>query len=168
MKNISSNGEPINLEIGTIYFVIDTLYLEDIKEEIHNLNEENFSYYIRNQIFPYLNTPYVYYKACDSLFKVDQIKKFTGDEEQVNNSVFATDTGLIIFINQHILLDVLRKHPYNFGDLVDTNSVYEFINMDYWNLLTHNYKYTDFALIANPGLDSGFDFVGSGIYEIGT
>lgn len=53
MKNISLDGESISLEIGTIYFVIDTFYLEDIKEEIHKINRENFSYYTKNQIFLY-------------------------------------------------------------------------------------------------------------------
>jgi hypothetical protein len=51
MKNISNNDESLELSIGKQYYIIDALYISDIKNEIlktHTLPKD-----IRNKVFPF-------------------------------------------------------------------------------------------------------------------
>lgn len=41
MKNISLNGEPVELTVSSKYIVIDALYINDIRSELGHLNKDD-------------------------------------------------------------------------------------------------------------------------------
>ncbi|MDL2141630.1 hypothetical protein QQY79_03785 [Flavobacterium tructae] len=161
MKNISNNSEPLELSIDKQYYIIDALYLNEIKSEflrVSILPED-----IRNKIFPYTDTPFALYKPDENTFYTNQIIKVDYDEVVLEEdlSFFSTDTGLIVFISEDILIEFLEN--FNYEDLVDSEN--ELINEKYWKEIVSKFKFTDIGLvIANS--DSENDFDGSGTYKI--
>ncbi|MCD0476655.1 hypothetical protein LPB87_19860 [Flavobacterium sp. EDS] len=160
MKNISINNEPLELSIGKSYYIIDALYLNDIKKEL--LSTNSLPEDIREKIFPYTDTPFAQYKSNKNTFFVNQIEKVDYDEVvEGDTSFFSTDTGLIVFVLEDILIEFLKD--YNYEDLVDSEN--ELINEDYWNELVSKFNSTDIGLILSD-MNSGNDFDGSGTYKI--
>lgn len=160
MKNISINNEPLKLDIGQKYYIIDALYLSDIKDAVLETNV--LSTDIRTEVFPFTNTPFAQYKSSKNIFFVSQIIKIDYDDVTVDDfSFFSTDTGLIIFVLEDILMDFLQVFSY--GDLV--NSENELVNQKYWEELTSKFNVTDIGLIM-ASINSETDFDGSGTYKI--
>ena len=160
MKNISINNEPLELSIGKSYYIIDALYLNDIKKEL--LNTNNLPEDIREQVFPYTDTPFAQYKTNKNTFFVSQIKKVDYSEVILGDvSFFSTDTGLIIFIFEDILIEFIKD--YNYEDLVDSED--ELLNEKYWEKLVSKFNATDIGLILSE-MNSGNDFDGSGTYRV--
>jgi hypothetical protein len=163
MKNISIENEPIELKIGVTYIVIDGLYINDIKEELENLEVDQLINDIREKVFQYTKTPFAEYTAHDKVFEVSQLKKTDYQEVQTaDKSIFSTDTGLVVFLNEKRLLPFVKKFDYE--TLVD--SLDEVINISYWESITADYDEDDIALVLSPGIDSGVEFEGSGTYKI--
>lgn len=162
MDNISLNGEVIKTKIGTSYLIIDALYLNDVKENIPNFCNDIISE-IRLNVFPYTDTPFAEYIAIDSTFDIHKIKK-VDNMSKVDASFFSTDTGLLVLINKNLLVDLLNSYDYD--KLVDSPDPNEIINLIYWEQLKSNYDTDEVGLILAPGIDSGFDFEGSGTYRI--
>lgn len=162
MKNISINNETLELSLGKSYYIIDALYLNDIKKELLNNNLKVDD--IRDQIFPYTDTPFAQYTALKKIFSLNQIKKVDYDEVILGDfSFFSTDTGLIVFINEKILIDFIKSYDYE--NLVDSED--EFINENYWKELASKFDLTDLGLIL-ASIDLENDFEGSGTYKITT
>lgn len=160
MKNISSNNEPLELEISKQYYIIDALYLTEIKNEY--LKTNILPKDIRNELFPYTDTPFALYRPDESTFYISQIIKVDYDEVILGDfSFFSTDTGLIVFIAEDILLEFLKD--FNYEDLVNLDN--ELINEKYWAEVSSNFKLTDIGLIL-ADIDSENDFDGSGTYKI--
>lgn len=160
MKNISTNNEPLELSIGNKYYIIDALYLTDIKNEF--LKTNILPKDIRTEVFPYTDTPFAIYKPNDSVFNLSQIKKVDYDEVVLGNfSFFSTDTGLIVFILEDILIDFLID--FNYEDLVESEN--ELINEKYWEQLVSKFNLKDIGLVL-ADTDSENDFDGSGTYKI--
>lgn len=158
MKNLSNNNEPLELSIGKQYYIIDALYLNEIKSEF--LKANILPKDIRNEVFPYTDTPYALYKPNESFFYLNQIIKVEYDEVVLNDfSFFSTDTGLIVFILEDILVEFLKD--FNYEDLV--NSENELINKKYWKQIVSKFKLTDIGLVL---ADSENNFDGSGTYKI--
>jgi hypothetical protein len=88
------------------------------------------------------------------------IKK--GSDENINTSSFSTDTGLIVIIEKSIFSDFVNLFDYN--KLVDSDTT--LLNKDYWAQLQKNFGEHKCGVILAPGAKSGFDFDGSGLYEI--
>lgn len=166
MNNISLNGESVKTELNKQYLIIDTLYLVEIKKEMPVIIEETFFREIRERVFPYNINPFCIYRTKSFDFNISWIKKtyYEEDHSNVKDVVFSTDTGLIMLINLDILFDFIKKTPLTFNELVNSDT--ETISMKYWTFLASKYKYTDLGLILAPGVNSGFDFEGSGIYKI--
>jgi len=160
MKNISKNNEPLELSIGKQYYIIDALYITDIKNEF--LKANTLPKDIRNEVFPFTDTPFALYKANNTSFSINQIKKVDYDEVIFEDfSFFSTDTGLIVFLREDLLVDFLKE--FNYDDLVNSDD--ELINEKYWEELVSNFESTDFGLVL-ANMDSNNDFDGSGTYKI--
>ena len=61
MKNLSINDESLELCINKLYYLIDALYLNDIKTAVllNNVSIKD----IRKQVFPYTDTPFALFKT---------------------------------------------------------------------------------------------------------
>ncbi len=165
MTNISLKGEDVLLQRGKSYFIIDALYLNDIKNGLTGIDIANLENDIREKIFPYTETPFAIIalnKIGDGLqaIEIDKIKK-TGDED-VDPRCFSTDTGLIIVLEKSIFLEFLTHFDYD--KLVEGLS--KPINISYWTELEQQFAKNNCGLILSPGIKSGFDFDGSGLYKI--
>lgn len=163
--NVSFQKQSISLSKGRVFYVIDALYLMEIKEKKELLNKgiNNFDNVVREQIFkfPMTQTPFAVYEANDNTFMIERIKKVKS-YRAIDDSIFSTDTGLILFIRKDVMIDLLQN--YDYYDLVDSND--SVINTTYWNSLTSNFEYDSIALISSPGIGFDIDFTGSGIYQI--
>ena len=163
MGNISINMEVVDINEGETYFVIDALYLNTIKPEIGQIAANRMEEDLRQKVFPYNDIPFAKFKALEDSFSVNQIRSIAYDKiEKGDLSVFSTDTGLILLIHEHILMDVVKECDY--GTLVDSTTGP--VNLDYWNRLAGQFNKGDMALILSPGLGFAVDFSGSGSYRI--
>ena len=160
MKNVSTNNEPLELRGDSQYYIIDALYITDIKNEFLKANVLPKD--IRNEVFPYTDTPFALYKPNESTFHIKQIVKVDYDEVVLEDfSFFSTDTGLIVFIFEGILIEFLKD--FNYEDLVDSEN--ELINEKFWEQLVSKFRHTDIGLVL-AGVDTENDFDGSGTYRI--
>lgn len=158
MKNVSTNNESLELIADKQYYIIDALYVTDIKNAF--LKADILPKDIRNEVFPYTDTPFALYKPNESTFYINQIIKVDYDEVILDDfSFFSTDTGLIVFIAEDILVEFLKD--FNYEDLVDSEN--ELINEKYWKQIVSKFKLADTALVL---ADSENDFDGSGTYKI--
>lgn len=161
MKNISINNENLQLNIGKTYIVIDALYLSEIKSEYKRTFQSLKQ--IRENIFPYTDTPFAEYIAKDPLFTLSKISKIDYAEViEGDKLVFSTDTGLIIFVNENILWDFVNDFDYE--KLV--NSEIELLNYSYWEQIISSYDYRDIAIMISFQENKN-EFDGSGTYKIG-
>lgn len=160
MKNLSINNESLELSIGNQYYIIDALYLTDIKKEF--LITNTLPKDIRKEIFQYTDTPFAQYKPKETIFKINQFIKVDYDDIILEDfSFFSTDTGLIIFILEDIFVEFLKD--FNFENLVDSQN--ELINKQYWEQLISKFNVKSIALVLAEA-DSENDFDGSGTYKI--
>lgn len=163
MKNISLNGEPIELSVTIKYIVIDALYINDIRSELGNLNKGNIFSEVRSVVFLYTDTPFAEYIPEEKVFNLDQIKKVDYDKIDMNDiGVFSTDSGVVIFVNKELFVDFVSKFDYD--ELMDSST--DLLNLDYWNSVIDNFNLFDVAIIVSPGINTGADYQGSGIYKL--
>jgi hypothetical protein len=162
MTNVSLRGESIQLNKNISYLVIDTLYVDDVKGKADMLDIDNLLDSIKKDVFPYTTIPFAIYTPAEDVFTVDRIKRGNKTDCPDNSLHFCTDSGLIMFIREDLLLDFVKK-DYTYGDLVESAAD---INFEYWGKLTAGYGVKDIALILAPGINSGFEFEGSGGYMI--
>lgn len=160
MANISLHGEDILIDAGKPYYVIDALYLEKVKEELSSLATDNIEEEIKSKVLPYTEAPFAVISSNVPSIKVSQIEK--GDDENIGNTNFSTDTGLILFIEKSIFLDFLKLFDYD--KLIEGNI--EILNKSYWEELQKQFGERQCAAILAPGIKGGLDFDGSGLYEI--
>ena len=166
MNNISLNGEPIFLQPEIEYFVIDALYLNDVRNAREKLSFDNIDEEIRQVVFPfpYTDTPFARFKPKKKEFNINEIKSVTYEEVLADKSLFfSTDTGLILFIAEKIFGDMLKNSDYDYDILVDSSL--NPINIDYWDQLVNDYPPLNTALVVSPGINSEVDFKGSGLYK---
>jgi hypothetical protein len=164
MKNISVNGEDIKLKAGETYYIIDALYLHQIKEDLTEVPEnENLDSILNNKVFPYTDTPYAKIIVKDEIFKINSIQSINYNDVEANDMCcFSTDSGLLILVKEAYLKELIICFDYD----KLTDSVQEDINIQYWEEITSNYEEFETALILAPGVNTMYDFVGSGTYKI--
>jgi hypothetical protein len=165
MNNISIFKEDILLNKDSTYYIIDVLYIDDIRLAIESdlVNLDKLDGYLRQNVFDSTRFPFAKYKAKFDIFEIDKIKKENYDlVKDDEDSVFVTDTGLIVFIEESNFLRLISIVDY--CTLVD--SMLDPINIKYWEEIAGNFEYKDIALVLAPGMNSGKEFVGSGTYRI--
>lgn len=163
MNNVSLNGEPIELSVSIKYIVIDALYINAIRAELAHLKRDDIFNEIRNIVFPYTYNPFGEFIPEEKVFRLDQIKNVDFDKIDVDEiSVFSTDTGVVILVNKELFIDFASKFDYD--ELVDSPT--DLLNLDYWNSIIDDFNLFDAAIIVSPGINTGVDFDGSGIYKL--
>ncbi|HYD90648.1 MAG TPA: hypothetical protein VEA37_04070 [Flavobacterium sp.] len=164
MRNVSTKGEDIKLISDKCYYVIDALYLNNIKSEIDDLDMRFLDKDVEEKVFPYTEAPFAKITGR-GLFQVKNIKKIKYEDINPNDkNYFSSDTGLIIFVTEESFLAFLEG--YDFNSLVDT--IAEDINLNYWDGIASKFSQNALGLILAPGIDSEYEFEGSGIYKIET
>ena len=162
IDNISYSKEPVKLTPGAKYIVIDALYVNEIKLNIQSIGKKELLNEIRNKVFLYTDTPFAEYIPFNSVFTIDQIKKVDYSEVKSKDySFFSVDSGMVIFINEEILMDFVSRYDYD--KLI---SAMESLNIDYWHSITDNHQLSDLAIVIAPGVGEGVDFDGSGLYHL--
>jgi hypothetical protein len=165
MTNLSFRGDDILLKSGHTYFIIDALYLSRIKTEFNSIPNNEYEQYIRNNIFPYSETPFSKFslpKSKDKLTRIliRNIEKVVG--EAVGATVFSTDTGIITIIEATIFLDFANAFDYD--EMVDDN--FNGVNEGLWSSIETKFGQFNCAIISSPGISSGLEFDGSGSYKL--
>ncbi len=165
MKHISLQGEDIALDINKTYVVIDALYLDDIKHEIDSLNITNLLDEIREKVFPFTDIPFAMIMMKEAnLFPIQNIYQIDYDSisDSDRRACLASDTGLLVFIDENLIYEFTKNFSYD--DLVD--STVHPVDIDYWNDITSSFDQSKLGLVLAPGIDSGYEFEGSGTYKI--
>jgi hypothetical protein len=164
MSNISLNGGDIIIQSNTSFYVIDALYINDIRKNLNDLDRSNLIEDIRKQVFPYTRTPFLEkeFKSNHDIIKF-QIKKIQKADRKDNCfECFSSDTGLIVFVAKFIFEHFINEFDYN--EIIKTTN--DSINIKYWESLEEKYGGLNCGLIFSPGINRGFDFDGSGLYKI--
>lgn len=159
MNNISLNKEPINLCIGRHYIVMDAMYLNEVKEYLEVLTDNNLLERLK-KIFPYNKIPFARILPSKGILHIEDIKEVDYDHIIDYEHCFATDSALILLICQDKVISFLSQ--YNYYDLID--KIYESNNNEVWKNLQLNFLPGEIALVGAPGVNSGCDFIGSGTY----
>lgn len=162
MENISLNKEAVELKSGKKYIIIDALYINYIKEEISNLNIKNLTDEIRSKVFPYTDTPFAEYIPKENIFDIEHIRKIDYDQIKDIKSVLSSDSGILVFISENLLVDFISKFDYE--ELV--NSSTDLININYWKSITTDFNLSDVAIVVSSGIDTELEFDGGGTYKI--
>ncbi len=167
--NVSFGKDPIDVKVDQEYLVIDALYLKEIQAKGIETNGDNFLKIIKEQVFVYPYSEFCFAVTSFSrpTFEVRQIKKYA--ENETNHKIdkeriFCSDTGLLLIINLDIAVSLISK--INYDELVNGDWDTD-INIHYWRTVAAPFEYSDLALILSPGINSGVDFVGGGLYYIG-
>ncbi|AFD06142.1 hypothetical protein [Solitalea canadensis] len=161
MENISENGSSLILDAQKSYYVIDALYLSNINEQISSLNLLDLDNEIRMKVFPFTDSPYMKFKPLRNVLSVIEIRQ-NNETIKEKKECFDVDSGMIMLIDDKIFIEIVTK--FNFGDLVDSQT--SLINMVFWKGLTKQFELNQIGIILSPGVDSGYEFVGSGEYKI--
>ena len=163
MENISLNGEPLKVDSGCIYVIIDALYLNDIKAALPDTKDSQSLSELRRSVFQHTETPFSERKFDFDILSIDRIKKVLNhDLHKSKHIYFSSDTGLVVVIKKEILFLFIKD--YNYEQLVD--DAVQPVSIDYWRSVVKALKATDVGLILAPGVESGYEFDGSGTYEI--
>lgn len=161
-NNLSLKGENIELTGKSDYYIIDALYLNDVKENLDYINTRNLEQELKEKVFPFTVCPIGRISTSDHSISIsiDKIKQIS--EAQVSSSSFTSDSGLILLIRTDVFFKFLAI--YNFDTL--TEGLNDPVNIFYWNNVITQFPEKSCALILAPGINSGFEFVGSGLYSL--
>jgi hypothetical protein len=164
MKNISAAGEDIQLKPAKDYYLIDALYLSEIKKGIDLDQDKNcLEEKIQNEVFPYTHAPFARIYANNNLISVSSIKKADDiDYEMGDFQYFSSDTGIVLLIEKSLFPYFIAHFDYN--ELVESSDF--IINKEYWGNLVSKIEDDLVGIIIAPGIGSGYDFEGSGFYQI--
>lgn len=163
MLNISIESEKLILDKG-YYFIIDGLYLNDVRDYIQSREQKNDLTFdeLKSEVFPYTDTPFAIIEICESgEFDLMRFQKAEYDSiSDCRNKYLSTDTGLLLFIKKRILVEFVER--YDFDKLVDLDP----IDKDYWSSIIKDFNDNDIGLIVSPGINSEHEFDGGGLYQI--
>lgn len=163
MLNISIEGEKLILDKGT-YFVIDGLYLNDVRDYIQSKEHKNDLKLdeLKSEVFPYTDTPFAILEINENCeFDITRFQKVEYDSiSDCVSKYLSTDTGLLLFIKEGILVEFLDR--YDFDKLVDLDP----IDTYYWSSIVKDFSDNEIGLIVSPRISSKYEFDGGGLYQI--
>lgn len=168
MNNLSLAGEKVDFLCKARKFIIfDILYIEDMKPAKSLFISDKSMADIESEIFQWSDGEQIgFYELnqYDELvpIRVNEVKRHNGSKKIDSDKIFGTDTGVIALVDWNCISSFLDS--FNYDDFVDTLPNYEDAQKYLKNLnsITPN----SFAIISTPGLNKGYDFVGSGRYYI--
>ncbi len=166
MDNISVGGESLKLKPNESFIAIEGLYINNIRSQIDNLDERNLLNDIRSKVFafPFTDIPFATFSTKSGLFDVEWIKKIDYDHifNNIRSQCFSCDSGLILLLHTEIISIIARR--FDFEELVDSES--DPISSKYWDVVTKDINTDSIGLVLAPGVNSGYDFEGGGVYRI--
>lgn len=159
---ISDNGSKLHLQPFGRYLVMDAMYFAACKAHIEIIVFADFLDEIRKKVFVYTDIPCSYCQlGDDGIFCIEWIKDASDDDVKLaKDQCFCSDCGMLIFVAADLVEEVLSR--LDFDRL--TESLVLGINFEYWNSFVATFADKSVALVFAPGMDSGFDFQGSGQY----
>ena len=161
MKNYSLHGEDLMLEPSKVYYIFDALFLDKVKSKYELINSTNMDEIV-DELFPYMEVPFTKIYLADALFKIKNVKKINHDQIKYDDQAcFSSDTGLILLIEETEIKYLLKQFDYN--ELISSST--EDINIEYWKRITADHE-SRIALVLAPGIGSGFEFDGSGLFRV--
>jgi hypothetical protein len=168
MNIISLSGEDISLfSPSSKLIVFDILYVEDMKEKKISFDKLRPIKQIESEVFEWsdgmLLGEYNISDKCKSLtISLKDIKDYTENINVPSDSVFGTDTGVIVIIDWSSIDVFLNLFDYDdFIEIItDRNEVERYIQK------ISDMIGSSFSIISTQGVDKGNDFIGSGRYYI--
>jgi len=168
MKNLSLTGEKVSFFCQTKKFLVfDILYIEDM-QPVKSLFTSNLTIdKIESEIFEWSDGQQLGFYELDENFdflsiEISDIKLYNSNKMIVLEKIFGTDTGVIAIVDWKNISSFLDLFSYD--DFVDTLPHHEKSQKylkDIESVIGNS-----FAIISTPGINKGYDFVGSGRYYI--
>lgn len=162
MNNISFNGETIDLISNKTYYFIDPMYLSKIRSRMSEMRNDDIDRFMIEEVFPYAEYPFCKISIHSNYLDITQIKYVDEDDDELveEDNLVITDSGILLICEESYIIDVIKE--FDFDELLDSSV--ELVNRDYFSNFSSQDKYL--GLVIAPGMDSGFEFVGSGLYRI--
>jgi hypothetical protein len=159
MNVIKNQKDYLILDENLIYYAIDVLFLDSIKEFSNKLDFENIDNLLVKDVFPYMSYPYAKFELKKATFGLKNIISVSPNYKDICNNCFTTDTGLIVIFEKTLFQKLVLE--FNYDKLTSTNT--DFIDFKYWELFSENIKPKNIGIIipfANSIVESG------GVYQI--
>jgi len=152
------NLESIKIIKEKYYFLIDSLYINALKDGLSSIQKDNLIDTML-KCFPYTDRPFSYFKATGNFFLV---KEFRGipEDNQIDLNHLASDTGLLLIVEESIILNVIDRFDYD--TLLD--SEIDTFNLGYWQGLLESFKHGQLGLMSPVGPDP--EYGGGGIFKV--
>ena len=113
MRIIDELNLSIQLENDKYYYAIDTIYLNTIKEDYKRICSQNIDSDLRNNVFKHTDFPFAKFYFNKNIFNLNYINCVNYNEVSLtDNSVFSTDTGLIIIFQEHLFEYFIREFAF--------------------------------------------------------
>ncbi|MBG8556216.1 hypothetical protein [Hymenobacter guriensis] len=178
MNQHASNGEDIEMEVvsGELLF-IDPLYWDDIRAEHQlldtlptNAGSAAFVHKLNTTFFPYGGNILGHEKvpSWNSVFKlpIRRIRSYDTNDEYFEQQLLATNTTVFgLDSGSLLILDLANFYP--LLQLLEADELFEASTADFSLYQAHINQALGnrgWAYVQSPGLDNGFDFIGSGSY----
>jgi hypothetical protein len=158
----STGGRPVYLKPLTQFYAFDPLYWQEVLN-MSNKNDVSIPVIdtFRNAL-PYAPDALVatFKTSSSPVFLIEGIKK-AKEEEWNMEMCFACDSGSCVVVASDYIHDI--GEYFNYDRLVD--AAYNTDVKGVWKRIEENFK-DKFAWIVAPGINTHFEFEGSGIYKI--
>jgi hypothetical protein len=173
--NVSMDGESLWLASGLGYWLIDALYLTEIVEEADMLDTHDLGASAR-RLFEWNPTPFARFELppVGGPYELEVADIILGNDASAAYITypqhhFGTDSAVLVVVaekNIPALID--RRFSYDALTACQPGEqpCYDAFSARYWQQITAGIVPLTVGLIYSPGLNSGFDFVGSGFYQL--
>ncbi|WP_139362148.1 hypothetical protein [Hymenobacter sp. CRA2] len=169
------NGEGLQLAPGHVYWLIDALYLAEIVEEAARLDRHELVESAR-RLFEWNPTPFARFElpAANDLYELRVADIVFGDEMDPAYAAqplhyFSTDAAVLLVIAE-MYVPLLIERGFTYEALLECQPseqpYHESFSGQYWQQLTTKFAPHTAGLIYCPGMNAGFDFIGSGFYRL--
>jgi hypothetical protein len=163
-NHISEDGREISLLKNERFIVMDAMYLDEVRASGITIDYSNFIQEVKHKVFIYNKIPAAgMMSPDDGIMRIEWIRNVDYEEvKDSDESCFCTDTGLLLFIKEDLLQEFTlvfeREHLFDFriGSL----------HYEYIQSLLDRFPMGSIGIVLEPGLDTGYDFTGSGCYRL--
>ncbi|UYZ59045.1 hypothetical protein [Hymenobacter latericus] len=173
LDNVSLSGESILLAPGQVYWIIDALYLAEAAEGGVEEHSNEVAMQVRD-LFPDCYAPFarITVPAGSEPYKFSLTDVVHGDEkdaafETEAESYFSTDSAVVVVLAETNVPALIRQR-FSYDDLIEplSDETDQEFGRRYWQQVISDFATHTAGLIFSPGIGSGFDFTGSGMYRV--